>query len=119
MTVPQDRSRPGRAAQALLSLALLAAAGGAWSLDEAAAEALMRRNNCLKCHGVDKAKDGPSFRETANKYRGKPDAVPRVVRHLTSGETVKFPDGHEEAHKIVRAAQRADVENLAAWILAQ
>ncbi|BAL95546.1 putative cytochrome c-551 [Rubrivivax gelatinosus IL144] len=96
----------------------LGLAAPAFALDEGAAEALVRRNNCLKCHGVDKDKDGPSFQKTAKKYRGKAGAVDRVVEHLTSGEKAKFPDGHEEDHKIVRA-ERADLENLAQWILSR
>lgn len=113
-TVRPVRARP--VAAVLLLAAGLGAAGAAAALDEAAAEAMVRRNNCLKCHGLDKDKDGPSFQKTAKKYRGKAGAVDRVVEHLTSGEKAKFPDGHEEEHKVVRG-ERADLENLAQWIL--
>lgn len=106
---------PRRAAALVLTAAV---AAPAFALDEGAAEAMVRRNNCLKCHGVDKDKDGPSFQKTAKKYRGKAGAVDRIVEHLTSGEKAKFPDGHEEDHKIVRA-ERADLENLAQWILSR
>ncbi|MBG6082078.1 c-type cytochrome [Rubrivivax gelatinosus] len=111
-------SRHPRRAAALVLITGLGLAAPAFALDEGAAEALVRRNNCLKCHGVDKDKDGPSFQKTARKYRGKAGAVDRVVEHLTSGEKAKFPDGHEEDHKIVRA-ERADLENLAQWILSR
>lgn len=109
-------SRFPRRAAALVLIAGIAAP--AFALDEGAAEAMVRRNNCLKCHGVDKDKDGPSFQKTAKKYRGKAGATERIVEHLTSGEKAKFPDGHEEDHKIVRA-ERADLENLAQWILSR
>ena len=87
--------------------------------DADAALALARQNNCLKCHGVDKKKDGPSYKEVAVKYKGKPDAQDRIVKHLTTGEKAKFPDGHEEEHKIIKAKDAAEVKNLVDWILAQ
>ena len=39
--------------------------------------------------------------------------------HLTPGEMAKFPDGHEEEHKIIKAKDPADIKNLADWILSQ
>lgn len=104
---------------ALATAGLLAAATPALAVDADAAQALARQNNCFKCHGVDKKKDGPSFKETAGKLKGKPDAVDRITKHLTSGEKAKFPDGHEEEHKIIKAKDPAEVKNLAEWILAQ
>jgi cytochrome c len=87
--------------------------------DAAAAEALARQNNCFKCHSVNKKKDGPSFAETAAKYKGKPEAEARILTHLTTGEKAKFPDGHEEEHKVIKAKDEAEIKNLIAWILAQ
>jgi len=86
--------------------------------DAAAAEALARQNNCFKCHSVSKKKDGPSFAEVAAKYKGKPDAEARLSKHLTTAEKAKFPDGHEEDHKVIKASD-AELKNIVAWILAQ
>ena len=86
--------------------------------DAAAAEALARQNNCFKCHSVAKKKDGPSFADTAAKYKGKPEAEARLMTHLTTGEKAKFPDGHEEEHKVIKAKED-ETKNLIAWILAQ
>jgi cytochrome c len=102
-----------------LSLAGLLASPAALAVDADAAQALARQNNCFKCHSVEKKKDGPSFKETAAKYKGKPEAQDRIVKHLTSGEKAKFPDGHEEDHKIIKAKDPAEIKNLADWILAQ
>lgn len=99
--------------------ALMLATPASAGVDAAAAEALARQNNCLKCHGVDKKKEGPSFKETAAKYKGKADAEASIVKHLTTGAKAKFPDGHEEEHKIIKAKDPAEVKNLAGWILAQ
>jgi cytochrome c len=97
----------------------LGAASPAQAVDADAAQALARQNNCFKCHAVDKKKDGPSFKESAAKFKGKPDGAALIVKHLTTGEKAKFPDGHEEEHKVIKAKDPADVKNLADWILAQ
>ena len=92
------------------------------AVDAAAAEQLARQQNCLKCHGIDKDKDGPSYKKVAEKYKGKPNAEARLIEHITSGEKAKFPDGHEEEHKIVKTnppKDMAQVKNLVQWILAQ
>jgi cytochrome c len=86
--------------------------------DENAAKELARANNCFKCHGVDKEKDGPAYKKVAEKYRGKPDAEARLITHITSGEKAKFPDGHEEDHKNIKGkASDAEIKNLVDWIL--
>ena len=90
--------------------------------DAEAAKALAKQNNCFKCHAIDKDKDGPSYHSVAEKYKGKPNAEAKLVNHLTSGEKAKFPDGHEEEHKVVKTSPPKDmdqVKNLVQWILAQ
>ncbi|MCL2658412.1 MAG: c-type cytochrome [Betaproteobacteria bacterium] len=94
----------------------------AYAVDEEAATALARANNCFKCHAVSKDKDGPAYKKVAEKYRGKPEAVDRLIEHLTSGEKAKFPDGHEEAHKIIKTDppnDKAQIKNLVEWILSR
>jgi cytochrome c len=88
--------------------------------NEDTAKALARQNNCFTCHAIDKKKDGPSWKEVADKYRSNADAANRLVQHLTSGEKAKFPDGHEEAHKIIKttpANDEAQIRNLVQWLL--
>lgn len=102
-----------------LALGAVFGSGAAYAVDGDAALSLARSNNCFKCHSIDKKKDGPSFKETAAKYKGKADAEAHIVHHLTSGEKAKFPDGHEEDHKIVKAKDPAEIKNLADWILSQ
>jgi cytochrome c len=55
----------------------------------------------------------------AAKYKGKPEARGRIFEHVTSGEKVKFEDGHEEDHAIVKTKDKAQIDNLIDWILAQ
>jgi len=94
----------------------------ALALDADAAKALAKQNNCLKCHGIDKEKEGPSLKAIAQKYKGKAGAEDKLAKHITSGEMAKFSDGHEEEHKIVKTTPANDagqVKNLVQWILAQ
>ena len=102
--------------------ALLLTSTLAHAVDEEAAKALARQNNCFKCHSVEKDKDGPAYKKVAEKFRGKPDAEARLIEHVTSGEKAKFPDGHEEEHKIVKTSppkDMAQIKNLIDWILSQ
>jgi len=101
---------------------ILMASSLAQAVDEDAAKALARQNNCFKCHSVDKDKDGPAYKKVAEKFKGKPDAEARLIQHVTSGEKAKFPDGHEEEHKIVKTSppkDMAQIKNLIDWILSQ
>ena len=102
---------------AITMAAGLAYSTNTFAVDADAAKALARQNNCFKCHGTDKDKDGPSLKSIAAKYKGQEGAVDKLVHHLTSGEMAKFPDGHSEAHKKVEPNDPAQVKNLVEWIL--
>lgn len=89
-------------------------------VDAEAAKALARQNNCFKCHAIEKEKDGPAWKKIAEKYKGKENAEARLIEHITSGEKAKFPDGHEEEHKVVQTSPPKDmsqIKNLVDWIL--
>jgi cytochrome c len=87
------------------------------ALDADAAQTLARQSGCFKCHAIDKKKDGPAYRDVAAKYKGNAEAEAKLIHHITSGERVKFPDGHEEDHKIVKSKDAAEIKNLVDWIL--
>src|SRR5215831_18467924 len=89
----------------------------AFAADAGAAQALAQKSGCFKCHGVDKKKDGPALRDAAAKYKERADAEERLVYHVTSGEKVKFDDGHEEEHKKVKTSDPNEIKNLVNWIL--
>lgn len=100
--------------------AVLALAPSAYAVDVDAAKQLARQNNCFKCHSIDKDKDGPAWHKVAEKLKGKPDAEAKLLHHITSGEKAKFPDGHEEEHKIAKTSpphDEAQLKNLVDWIL--
>jgi len=103
-----------------IATGMLLAPACASAANEDAAKELARANNCLKCHAIKKDKDGPAWSKIAEKYRGKADAQDRLVTHLTSGEMAKFPDGHEEKHKIIKTDPENDtaqIKNLVDYIL--
>lgn len=108
--------RAGLAAGALAGLFGLVLP--AHAVDEDAAQALAKQNKCTKCHSVDKKKDGPSFKETAAKYKGKADAEAKLFTHLTTGPKVKV-DGKEEEHTNIKSANDAEIKNLIAYILSR
>ena len=97
--------------------AFLMSPGTVLASDEAAARDLAQSSGCFKCHGVDKKKDGPALRDVAAKYKGNADAETKLIYHVTSGEMVKFDDGHEEHHKKVKTNSPNDTRNLVQWIL--
>ncbi len=101
---------------ALASTLLIALSALADSVDVAAAEALAKRSNCTKCHSIDKKKDGPPYKETAAKYKGKSDAEAKLVKHITTGPTIKI-DGVEEQHQIVKTKVDSEIKNLVQYIL--
>ena len=100
------------------SALLLAFATCAQAVDAEAAEALAKKSKCFTCHSVDKKKDGPSFKETAAKYKGKPDAEAKLFTHMTTNPKVKV-DGKEETHDSPKTKSEVEMKNLVGWILAR
>ena len=86
------------------------------AMDAAAAEALARKSGCLKCHGIEKKKDGPAFKEVAAKYKGKGDAVSKLITHVTTSPKVKIEDKEEE-HEQLKTQDKGEIKNVVQWIL--
>jgi len=108
--MPIQRTRmsmPGRSAAtgAVVAIALgLASALAHAAVDEDDAKSLAK-------------KDGPSFKETAKKYKGKADAEATLLKHLTSNPKVKV-DGKEELHESPKTKDEDRIRNLIRYILA-
>lgn len=101
----------------LLPLFSLIGTQGAFAaVDAAAAEALAKKEGCFKCHAVDKKKEAKSYQDIATKYKGKPDADAKILEQITTGPKVKFEDGTEEDHKIIKTKDKAAIDNLIAWL---
>ncbi len=106
----------------LSALSLVLSLGGAAAhaqaqFDAEAAQALAKRNDCFKCHGIDKTKKAPAYQRIAARLKTKPDGVEVIVEHITSGHMVQLQDGAEEKHRIIDSKDPAELKNLALWIL--
>lgn len=113
------RRRFGGSLKLIALLTALAVPAVASAFDEDAARALGKRNDCFKCHAVDKTKKGPSYKKIAAKYKGKADAEAKLTEHLKTSPKVKLEDGTEEEHKAIDTKDAKEIKNLVEWILAQ
>jgi cytochrome c len=98
-------------------------AAGFWTvqaqaLDVSAAEALMKKSGCNKCHSLSAKKEGPPYKETAAKYKGKADAEASLYKHLTTNPKVKV-EGKEELHESLKTKNDADIKNVIEYILSR
>jgi cytochrome c len=100
----------------LLASGLMAASMVHAAVDADAAQALLKKSDCLKCHAIDKKKDGPAFKEVAKKYKGKADAEEKLIKHITTGPMIEI-DGVKEEHKKIKSTSPADAKNLVEWML--
>ena len=107
-----------RAALSCAITTLLALAAPAHAVDAEDAQALAKKSNCMKCHSITAKKEGPPYKETAAKYKGKADAEKKLATHLTTNPKVKV-DGKEEEHVNLKTKNEAEVLNVVQWILAQ
>ena len=69
----------------VLAAAAVAATGGAYAVDAAAAKALASKSACLACHAADKKLVGPAYKDVAAKHKGQADAVAKVAARIKSG----------------------------------
>jgi len=99
----------------LLAVGLTCSALAVQAQDVAAADASIKAGKCGKCHAVDKEKTGPSYKKTAEKYKGKADAEAKLFTHLTTAPKIKI-DGEEEQH-VKAKGDDADTKNLVRYIL--
>ncbi len=103
------------------SAAALSTPAAAQAVDETAAKALFKRNDCGKCHNPTRDKKGPSLKKIAAELNKKPaEAMDKIMKNLTTGPKVKLlDDNKEEEHKIIDTKDQKEIKNLAAWLLKQ
>jgi cytochrome c len=89
------------------------------AVDEDAAQALAKKEDCFKCHAVDKTKKGPSYKKIAAKYKEKKLGEKEAIKQMTAGAKVKLEDGTEEDHKNIETRDPKELSNLAQWILSR
>lgn len=85
---------------AAVAAATLITAGVATAATEADAE----KAGCFKCHKMDAKAKGPSFKDSAAKYKGKTaDEVVKDMKEIKSHTKLDLPD--------------AQLKDLASWVL--
>jgi cytochrome c len=102
---------------AFFTVVFVSSPAGAAGVDAEAAKALAKRNDCFKCHALDKTKKGPSYKKIAAKYKGKADGEEKLIKNFTTSPKVKLEDGTEEEHKAIDTKDMKEMKNLAQWIL--
>jgi cytochrome c len=117
MKITSAKRMAAAAAAAVMLMSFEAVAADA--VDDEAALTLARREDCLKCHAVDKKKDGPSYKSIAAKYKDKPDAEEKLIKHLTTGPVVKTASGDEDEHRIPKTKDEKELKNLIRWVLSR
>ena len=88
-----------------------AATASAEKFDDAEMLKLAECSNCTACHAISEKKKGSSYRSSAAKYRGEPDAAATLVAKILAG-------GEGKDHPEVEVSE-ADATKLVGWILAQ
>jgi len=83
-------------------------------LDNAAAEAMMRKDGCAACHAIDKKLVGPAYVDVAAKYAGDKDAVAKLTKKVKEGGSgawgpIPMPPN--------AATPTTEVTELVTWIL--
>ena len=102
---------------ASLMLAFASIAPAHAGVDEDAAKALFKDNDCTKCHAVDKTKKGPSLKKIAASQ--KTNGQEKIIKNITTGPKIQFEDGTVETHKVINTKDPKELKNLADWILSQ
>ncbi len=76
-------------------------------------QALATAKNCMSCHTVEKKLVGPSFKEIAAKYAGKPVSDTLAVKIMKGGSGVYGPVPMPANTQV----SDAEAKKLAAWVL--
>jgi cytochrome c len=79
--------------------------------DNKATIAMLQKNNCTVCHGVDKKIVGPAFAEIAKKYSGQTDYLAGKIKSGSAGVWGPIP-------MPAQSLSEADARTIAAWLAA-
>jgi cytochrome c len=119
-TTPKETSVSIQKSSLLLASSLLIVFGGLSTaqaaVDADAAQSVLKKSDCFKCHAIDKKKDGTPYKEVSKKYKGKADAEDKLIKHMTSKPMVEI-DGKKEEHKSIKSTDPVELKNVAQWIL--
>ena len=83
-------------------------------LDNAKAEAMMKKDGCAACHAIDKKIVGPAYIDVANKYRADKNAQAMLEKKVKDGSTGTWGQIPMPPNS---ATSPADIKELVTWIL--
>ena len=75
---------------------------------------LAKQYKCLECHVLDKKVIGPSIRDIAQKYKGDPGAMSRLVDRVRSGSVGAWGTTPMQGHPDM---PQKDIEAVVKWML--
>jgi len=78
-------------------------------------EELVKKNNCLGCHQIDKKAMGPGFKEVAAKYKTDKEGAKKIETSILKGSTGNW--GTTMPMPPQAGVSEADAKTLATWIL--
>lgn len=78
----------------------------------AAVNAVLQKNACTACHGMDKKVVGPGFSEIARKYAGRDDGLSYLARKIKSGGSGVWGDGFMPPQSL----SDAEAQQVARWL---
>lgn len=99
---------------AVAGLALLGSGAAHAALDNAQADAMMKKYACSACHSVDKKIVGPAYADVAAKYKGDKNAVELLSKKVKEGGTGVWGQIPMPPNPAVPAA---DIKELVTWIM--
>jgi cytochrome c len=97
-----------------LAAAALVAAPAYAALDNAKAEAMMKKDGCAACHSIDKKIVGPAYVEVAAKYKGDKNAQAALEKKVKDGGAGVWGQVPMPPNPQVPAS---DIKELVTWIL--
>ncbi|MEN3028897.1 MAG: c-type cytochrome [Aquificaceae bacterium] len=78
-----------------------------------ASEQLAKQRGCIACHEVNTKKVGPSYKDIANKYAGRADALDYLAEKTLKGSTGVWGTVPMPPQKI----PEAEAKEIAKWIM--
>ena len=104
--------------RALPVLALAVTLGGGFAMSTALASTQLHvKSGCVACHTVDKKLVGPAYKDIAQKYKGRADAVAYLSQRVRKGGPGNWGSTPMAAND-VKKLNDAELKALVTWILA-
>src|SRR5579872_3604389 len=84
------------------------------SSSTSAGEKLVKSNDCISCHAVNRKLVGPAYMDVAKRYRGKPGAAAKLMAKVRTGGSGNWGQVPMTPHPALTNAQ---LKSMIDWIL--